>query len=106
MESQLTLPISYKEFLKYCNGGDGLVGANRYVILWRLEELLKLNGAYQTQEFAPGLLLFGTNGGGEAYAFDMRSCSTPIVSVPFVGMAVDTVRPICGDFDVFLRGNP
>jgi len=103
--SELALPTSYKKFLKCTNGGDGFIGKNRYVILWRLEELLELNESYRIYEFARGLFLFGSNGGGEAFAFDMRSDQKLIVSMPYIGMAIDSVHPICDDFEVFLSGD-
>jgi hypothetical protein len=58
------LPQGYLDFLYRYNGGEGFVGPNAYVIFWRLGELAELNEAYQVAEFAPGLLAFGSNGGG------------------------------------------
>ena len=70
--SNFKLPKDYVEFLKETNGGEGFVGENSYVIFWPLEKLLEYNKAYNVQEYAPGLFLIGSDGGGEAYAFDMR----------------------------------
>jgi hypothetical protein len=47
------------------NGGEGSVG-DTYVILWRIEELIEMSKAYDVAEYAPGLFLFGSDGGGEA----------------------------------------
>src|SRR5438270_13821026 len=71
-EFGVSLPGRYKSFLAKSNGGEGFVG-DAYVMLWRAEELLELNKAYQVADYGPGLLSFGSNGGGEAFAFDMRS---------------------------------
>jgi hypothetical protein len=38
-------------------------------------------------QFAPDLLLFGSDGGGEAYAFDTRESPWGVVKVPFIGMS-------------------
>ena len=103
LESDFRLPEDYVQFLQQTNGGEGFVGPNAYVILWRLEELLEMNKAYQVAEFAPGLFLFGSDGGGEAFAFDTRSNAKPIVSVPFVGMEVNLVRSIAPNFKEFLK---
>ena len=46
-------------------------------------------------EFAPGLILFGSDGGGEAYAFDVREAVPIIVEVPFIGMGGDEAKR-CG----------
>src|SRR5438876_10095853 len=85
-ETGVDLPRDYVEFLQRSDGGEGFIGPNAYVILWQLSELVELNNAYQVEEYAPGLLIFGSNGGGEAYAFDTLASAMPIVSVPFVGM--------------------
>src|ERR1022692_4386940 len=103
LESDFRLPEAYVQFLQQTNGGEGFVGPNAYVILWRLEELLEMNKASQVAEFAPGLFLFGSDGGGEAFALDTRSNAKPIVSVPFVGMEVNLVRSIAPNFKEFLK---
>ncbi len=100
--SSFRLPDDYARFLQQANGGEGFVG-NAYVILWRVEELLEMNKAYQVAEYAPGLFLFGSDGGGEAFAFDTRSDAKPIVSVPFVGMELKLARPVASNFKAFLE---
>lgn len=96
------LPNGYVNFLGHANGGEGLIG-NSYLILWPVEQLQELNEAYNVKEFAPGLLLFGSSGGGEAYAFDMRIAGSPIVQVPFVGMALKEVWEVAPTFEEFLK---
>lgn len=53
--------------------------------------------------YAPGLFLFGSDGGGEAFAFDLRSNPPPVVSVPFVGMDLSLVEFVAVDFGAFLE---
>jgi hypothetical protein len=101
-ESGFKLPEDYVQFLQQTDGGEGFVG-DAYLILWRVGELLEMNEGYQVAEYAPGLFLFGSDGGGDAFAFDMRADSTPIVCVPFVGMALEFVRPVAPDFHAFLK---
>lgn len=96
------MPDEYARFLQKMNGGEGFVG-NAYVILWRVEELLEMNRAYHVVEYAAGLFLFGSDGGGEAFAFDIRFDAKPIVSVPFVGMDLSLIRPVAQDFKTFLE---
>jgi hypothetical protein len=91
----------YVSFLAENNGGEGLIGPNSYVILWRIEELLELNEAYEVVEYAPGLFLFGSDGGGDAYGFDVKSGA--VVSVPFVGMDASLVNVIAPNFRGFLE---
>jgi hypothetical protein len=67
------------------NGGDGFVGEN-YLMVWPVEELIKSNKDYRVAEAAPGLFVFGSSGGGEAFAFDTRVTPPGIVTVPFIVM--------------------
>jgi len=100
--SGLKLPQDYVRFLMMSNGAEGIIGTKAYVMLWRLEELIELNEAYNVQEYAKGLFLFGSDGGGEAYAFDIRSQTISIVRVPFVGMDVNLAVRVADNFDQFI----
>lgn len=100
--SDFDLPDDYCVFLQRTNGGEGYL-KQHFVILWRLEELLKFNEAYHTREYAPGLFLFGSNGGGEAFAFDRRTHSC-VVNIPFVGMDLSLVELVYLSFSELLEG--
>jgi SMI1 / KNR4 family (SUKH-1) len=102
-EVGLKLPKDYAAFLQRSNGGEGFIGPNAYVIFWRLGELAKMNKAYQVEEYSPGFFTFGSDGGGEAYAFDARTSAMPIVSIPFVGMELSLARMMTPSFDGFLE---
>jgi len=97
------LPKEYVAFLGLCNGGEGVIGDKTYAILWSVEELASLNDGYQVQSYVPGLLIFGSNGGGEAYGFDMRTPEWPILAVPFVGMEWELAEPMGASFAAFLE---
>jgi hypothetical protein len=99
-ESRLALPAEYLDFLRRSNGGEGFVG-DAYVILWRAEEIVEWNSRYEVAKYAQGLFLFGSDGGGEAFAFDTRSESWPIVMVPFIGMELKVALPIARSFAGF-----
>jgi hypothetical protein len=47
--------------------------------------------------------LFGSDGGGEAFAFDRRSEEQPIVRVPFIPLDLKEVRAFAPTFDGFLE---
>ncbi len=94
-------PEDYKVFLQLSNGGEGFVG-EQYLILWRVEEIIGLNREYEVAEYAPGLILFGSNGGGEAFAFDIRDKQIKIVVVPFIGMCIENVLFVAFDFNDFI----
>src|SRR4051812_43533828 len=88
----VTLPSDYLDFLRQHNGGEGFIGDN-YVIFWKAEELVRFNHEYEVEKYAPGILLFGSSGGGEGYGFDTDSGAMPIVCIPFIGMAREYMEP-------------
>ena len=73
------------EFLRKSNGAEGFLGQN-YLQLWKAEELKECNDGYEVQRFAPALLLIGSDGGGEAYGFDVRGNPWKVVQVPFTDL--------------------
>ena len=79
------LPADYVAFLRCHNGGEGFIGEN-YFIFWKAEELVTFNREYEVEQYAPGIFLFGSSGGGEGYGFDTQWSEVPIVRVPFIGM--------------------
>ena len=95
-----SLPESYFAFLARANGGEGFIG-DRYVQLWRVEELVEMNRAYKNAEFFPNLFFIGSDGGGEAYAFDLSRTDATVFEVPFIGLPTEA-RPIANSFDSFL----
>jgi cell wall assembly regulator SMI1 len=104
------LPAEYKQFMTNSGSGEGFVGEN-YLILWKVDELIQFNGEYEVEEYAPGLLLFGSNGGGEGYAFDTRPGEAmKIRIVPFVGMSLEDAKTVAPTFREFLaqlvKGSP
>jgi hypothetical protein len=103
-EAGVTLPSDYCGFLRFTDGGEGFIGPNSYAMLWRIGDLLRFNREYQVHEYAPGLLLFGSSGGGEAFAFDQRAgVKKSVVSIPFVGMDLSDALPLAETFDGFLE---
>lgn len=99
VESDLGLifPIDYREFLLQFGGGEGFVG-NQYLIFWAADEIGPFNADYEVREYAPGLLLIGSNGGGEGFAFDLRSGRYNIVVVPFIGMSLECATSVAPTF--------
>ena len=96
------LPVDYLQFLEQMNGGEGFVG-NNYLRAWPVEELIQDNNEYHVEEFAPGLFLFGSSGGGEAFAFDARSTPPVIVAVPFIVLNLEDAIVIAPTFTAFLQ---
>jgi len=98
----IEFPADYKRFMADKDGGEGFVGSH-YLILWRSSELVEFNRDYEVEKYAPGLIFFGSNGGGEAYAFDARSKEKMAIRmVPFVGMSLQEAEHIADTFEDFL----
>lgn len=91
------LPDDYRSFLADANGGEGFIGAE-YLILWKAEELEQFNREYEVETHAPGLFLFGSNGGGEGFGFDTRSMPYKVVQVPFIGMDLKYASHVADSF--------
>jgi hypothetical protein len=73
-------------------------------MLWKAEELEPLNAGYEVARFAPGLFLFGSDGGGEAYAFDTQASPWTVIQVPFVGMGdPQLAKPLGRSFTEFMN---
>jgi hypothetical protein len=96
------LPVEYARFLAMSNGGFGEIG-DHYLQFWPVEELLKWNEGYKVAEFAPGLFLFGSDGGGEAFAFDRKQPGLPVVMVPFIPLDRREAVELAPTFDAFLE---
>lgn len=98
-----SLPSDYLQFISEHDGGEGFVGEN-YLILWRIDELATFNREYEVEIYAPGILLFGSNGGGEGYGFDTRETTMPVVRVPFIGMDLRYATRVADGFsDIFIQ---
>jgi len=49
-----SLPIDYKLFLQWSDGGEGQLG-DRYLVLWKANELMRLNYEYEVATYLPGM---------------------------------------------------
>jgi hypothetical protein len=100
-ESSLQLPCDYIDFLKTGDGGQGFIGI--YLILWRLEEVLIFNENYEVDKYASGLMLIGSDGSGDAFAFDTNASPWSVVHIPFVGMDRELMVALAPTFVSFLE---
>jgi hypothetical protein len=71
------------------------------VSLWKAEELITRNLGYKVTEFFPNFFFIGSDGGGEAYAFDISGDDATVFEVPFMGMPSDG-RAIADSLDALL----
>jgi ABC-type amino acid transport substrate-binding protein len=99
------LPDDYVDFVQTADGAEGWVGGD-YVALWQIHEIVATNDDLEVATYAPGLLLIGTDGGGEAFAFDLDTPTLPVVMVPIVGLSRDLMRYVGESFSAWLRSRP
>jgi hypothetical protein len=99
---EFRLPKTYRALLNRSNGCEGFVAGNNFIVIWPIEQIAELNDAYGVAEFAPGLVLFGSDGGDAGFAFDRRSEGLPIVEVPFIGMSLSEAKLRGNSFEEFL----
>lgn len=99
----MPVPADYAQCLRKFDGGEGLVGDSLYLVLWGATEVARLNEAYQAKEYVPGLILFGSDGGGEAFAFDTRHSPWSVVQVPFVGLDLQDAQHLANSFSEFIK---
>lgn len=101
-ESAGGLPKEYVALLRYSNGGEGpLALPPLYFMLYEAEYTSELNQSADQRKLYPGFLVFGSNGGLEAIAFDTRGKEPwPIVMYdPVAGTeSAVTIAENMGDF--------
>jgi len=100
---KIKFPGQYVEFMLASNGAEGRIGPDSYLVIWPAEQLIALNMEYAVNEFTPGLVYFGSDGGGAAYAFDVRASNPSIVEFPFASVKIEDAK-FCGNtFTEFLE---
>jgi hypothetical protein len=94
------LPTGLRELYARTNGGEGFIGEN-YLRIYPVDRLPQLNVAFGVAEFAPELRIFGSNGGGEAFALVVGGAPR-FVQVPFIPMVHQYARDLGFDLEEFL----
>jgi hypothetical protein len=80
-------PEDYLEAVEEIGGREGFLGGT-FLRMYRLEELMALNFEYGVPELFPEVLMFASNGCGDAFAFPIGQQS--VVRVPLI--------PLSGEF--------
>ena len=107
--SPFPLPPDYVALLRAVNGGEAFTAATEhwddsYLALWPAGDVLRFNAEYGLHEFAPHYFAFGTNGGGELFAFDSRRSGNAVYLVPAIGISDDDDAILFADsFSRFVR---
>jgi hypothetical protein len=95
------LPPAYLEFLRSTGGDEGELDVEPgWIQFWPAEEVIEMNRSYEVERNLPGFFGFGSSGGGELFAFDMRGDGEPpVVMVPFISMTSSEARFIASSFE-------
>jgi hypothetical protein len=101
-EMNVNFPADYIEFMLKTNGGEGTIKES-YLRLWKIEELIESNADYSVTEFAPGLIIIGSDGSGTAYGYDFRQEKPKLVEVDFIGMDIDNPNYSTDVFFEFMK---
>jgi hypothetical protein len=82
-ELGVTFPADYREFIAESGRVERDFGGS-WLVLYDADEIVPLNRGYELSETCPGLVLIGSDGGGEAVGFDFRDSPPHVVLVNFV----------------------
>ena len=99
----IVFPAEYRRFMLKTNGAEGSIGKSNYLVIWPVEEIVELNEEYGVAEFTPGLIYFGSDGGGMAYAFDVREEVTRFVRFPFDSIHIEDEEIVATVFNDFIK---
>lgn len=90
----------YENYLRQTLSGEGMVGENSYLLLWKKSEIEELNNMYETHEFLSDVILIGSDGGDMAYGIDING---RYIEIPFIGMDDEEIKVIGNNFDDFIN---
>lgn len=96
-------PPDFKAFLAEHDGGAGKVG-EAPIELWRIDELIAKNEDSEMTRASPGLVVFGDDGGAEAYAFYCtREECTQVGRIGELAAGEHEFEPMGSSFAQFLQ---
>jgi len=100
---KINLPSQYVEYVEQGGLAEGFTGGGRmpgYFALWPLGDIKAWNKDYEVEEYAPGFLGFGGDGGGEMLAFDS---SGAVFVLPLIGMEPDQAIKVAESWQEFAQ---
>jgi hypothetical protein len=96
------LPPDLRTFLEQHDGGRGKVGT-RPLILWSAEQIGREAQSQEVSLATPGLLLFGTDGGAEAYGYLSRLRERRYGRIPLIAAGVHEFEGIADSLQGLLQ---
>lgn len=98
------LPDDYKALLRESDGLEGFSGPEGdYLMLYGVKELGEIHRGYEVAEFAPGLTMIGSDGGGNAFGFVLQDRRTRYVRLPFIPMDLREAEDMGGTLVEFVQ---
>lgn len=94
------LPHDYRSVLREHDGGEGWVGDGAYLRLWPIAEVVTKHEQLDPGQLVPGVLLIGSDGGGEVYGIDMRTAAYK--RYPAIGLGPELGIELGKSWDAFL----
>ena len=89
---RVKFPVDYVDLVCQFSGGEGFLANGRFLRLYDVGELASINSAFDVERFAPGLLIIGSDGGGQSYAYDTRGGAMGIVAFDDADISLESAR--------------
>jgi hypothetical protein len=104
LKARADLPAEYLELLRFSNGGEGpLALPPLFFQLYSTEDCIALCHDSESVEQFPAFMFFGSNGGMESIAFDLRvGPPSPIVMIDRIAGPA-SAEQIAADMDTFIE---
>jgi hypothetical protein len=96
------LPADLRAFLEQHDGGRGKVGT-RPLILWSAEQIAREAQSQEVSLATPGLLLFGNDGGAEAYGHLSRLRRQRYGRIPLIAAGPHEFEPLADTLEGLLQ---
>jgi hypothetical protein len=87
------LPDDYIDLLRSLDGGEGFIG-EQFVRFYSVDEVLMVRQVLGDAQLASEFVIIGSDGGGEALAYDRREVPARLVTLGFIPLDPDFVEVV------------
>ena len=97
----------YLRLLGEADGGETFLGDDdsdngSYLVLWPSSDVVAMNNEHKISTHAPDFFAFGTNGGGELFAFDTKRKDDAVFMLPEIGLTGNAAMLYCKSFSALI----